>query len=116
LLHLALTHVRHKELLGIIAPLLIAAPLSTQLGSPRQITGSPAAKGGRRGAGPAAFPAAAVTAAVIALGVLSTALALDRRGVRPREDVMPVAAVDAARAAGLDGPVLNSIRFGGYLM
>ena len=32
LLYLALTHVRHVELLGFIAPLLVAAPLAKQLG------------------------------------------------------------------------------------
>ena len=31
LLYLALTHVRHIELLGFIAPLLVATPLAEQL-------------------------------------------------------------------------------------
>ena len=35
--------------------------------------------------------------------------------MQPPEDAAPVAAVKAARAAGLTGNVLNSIRFGGYL-
>src|ERR1700724_2926772 len=34
----------------------------------------------------------------------------------PRGDVPPVAAVEAAREAGLSGHVFNSVRFGGYLM
>jgi hypothetical protein len=109
LLHLALSHVRNAELLGIIGPLLIAAPLGAQLPSPARA----AARGGARRY--AATPVA-VAAVVIALGVLSTAILLDRRGLRPRENVAPVAAVDAARAAGLDRHVLNSLRFGGYLM
>ena len=118
LLHLALTHVRNAELLGIIGSLLIAAPLAAQLRGPAPARPSPAASGVPSGAprGLAAAPLAAAVTIVIALAVLSTALALDRRGLRPRADVMPVAAVDAARAAGLEGPVLNSIRFGGYLM
>jgi hypothetical protein len=108
LLHLALSHVRNMELLGIIAPLLIAVPLAAQLGSPAPAGSAPARR-------PAVVPFATVVI-VIALAFLSTALALDRRGLGPRGDVAPVAAVNAARAAGLDGHVLNSIRFGGYLM
>jgi hypothetical protein len=114
LLHLALTHVRNAELLGIIGPLLIAAALAAQLRSPARTGHGSAASGAPRGL--SAAPLAAAVTIVIALGVLSTALALDRRGIRPRGAVAPVAAVDAARAAGLDGHVLNSIRFGGYLM
>src|SRR5204863_5062102 len=45
LLYLALTHVRNKELLGIIAPLLLAAPLARQLGP----SSPPPARGARRG-------------------------------------------------------------------
>jgi hypothetical protein len=116
LLHLALTHVRNKELLGIIAPLLVAAPLAAQQGAPAR-----AANGSRESGAARSFPTmslatAAIVTIAIALGFVSTALALDRRGIVPREDVAPVAAVDAARAAGLTGHVLNSIRFGGYLM
>jgi hypothetical protein len=113
LLHLALSHVRNAELLGMVGPLLVAAPLAAQLPSPTRAPDGAAAR-----VGPNRFVAApaAAAAVVIALGVLSTAVMLDRRGLRPRENVAPVAAVDAARAAGLDGRVLNSIRFGGYLM
>jgi hypothetical protein len=59
---------------------------------------------------------AAALAAVMALGFFATASALDRRGIAPRGDVAPVAAVEAARQAGLAGHVFNSVRFGGYLM
>jgi len=115
LLHLALTHVRNAELLGIIGPLLIAAP-SRAAAVPGADRAPSAASGAPRGFAPAPLAAAGLVTIVIALGVLSTAVALDRRGIRPRENVAPAAAVDAARAAGLDGHVLNSIRFGGYLM
>ena len=116
LLYLALTHVRNKELLGIIAPLLIAVPLAKQLGpaSPSK-DGSPTRRGGRGGAA-RPLAATAASAAVIALGFFATASALDRRGIAPRADVAPVAAVEAAREAGLSGHVFNSVRFGGYLM
>ncbi len=119
LLYLALTHVRNAELLGIIAPLLVAAPLAAQLAS-----AVPAKAGSAAAAAAAAAPrptmaglaAAAALTAVVALGFFATALALDRRGLRPRADVAPAVAIAAARNAGLSGHVLNSIRFGGYLM
>src|SRR5438132_34427 len=111
LLYLALTHVRNKELLGIIAPLLIAVPLGKQLGP-----ASPSlARGARQGVA-ALLATAGALAAVIVLGFFATASALDRRGITPPGDVAPVAAVQAAREAGLAGHVFNSVRFGGYLM
>ena len=116
LLYLALTHVRNKELLGIIAPLLIAVPLAKQLGPASPRDGSPGRGGARPGRVAAPLVAAAL-AAMIALGFFATASALDRRGIGPRGDVAPVAAVEAAREAGLGGGhVFNSARFGGYLM
>jgi hypothetical protein len=105
LLWLALSHVRNEELLGIIAPLLLAAPLARQLG---------AAAVPQRGR-PSLAALLAATAAT-ALGLFATATALDRRGLEPRGDVAPVAAVEAARETGLDGHVFNSVRFGGYLL
>jgi hypothetical protein len=115
LLHLALTHVRNIELLGIIGPLLIAAPLAAQLGSTARTGSGPAVRPNQRGFVLVSLAVVAAVGVAIALGALSTARALDRQGVHPREDVAPVSAVDAARAAGLNGPVLNSMRFAGYL-
>lgn len=113
LLHLALTHVRNIELLGIIGALLCAAPLAAQLEAPASglMPGS-----GPRPDAPARLAGAAVASLVIALILASTVLLLDRRQIRPPETVAPRAAVQAARRAGLTGHVLNSIRFGGYLM
>ena len=116
LLHLALSHVRNAELLGIIGPLLIAAPLAAQLRSSAEVERSSLASDALARSAPSPFYAAVAVAGVIALGVVSIALALDRRGIHPPETVAPVAAVDAARTLGLNGPVLNSIRFGGYLI
>jgi hypothetical protein len=111
LLWLALTHVRNEELLGIITPLLVAAPLARQLGpASAQERGLPP----DRGRPSVAVPIAAMAA--IALGLFATATALDRRGLEPRGDVAPAAALLAAREAGLGGHVFNSVRFGGYLL
>lgn len=110
LLWLALSHVRNEELLGIIAPLLLAAPLARQLGTPSAQERGLAARGPRS----VAVPLAAIAA--MALGLFATATALDRRGLEPRGDVAPAAALQAAREAGLGGHVFNSVRFGGYLL
>jgi hypothetical protein len=116
LLHLALSHARNAELLGIIGSLLVAAPLSASLGSfapakaplvmtrlwskltLRLITG-----------------ATAVTV-LAAIGFLPAAVALDQIGVHPPDKVAPVNAVEAARKTGLSGRVFNSYGFGGYLI
>ncbi len=105
LLYLALTHVRNQELLGIIAPLLLAAPLAAQLGAP-----SPQRVGAGGGWHSAALAAAAT------LCFFAGAWTLEWRGLQPPGAVAPAAALAAAREAGLDGPVLNSVRFGGFLM
>src|SRR4029077_8637997 len=66
LLYLALTHVRNKELLGIIAPLLIAVPFAKQLGpaSPPK-DGSLTRRGGWGGvAGPHAATGGALAAVI----------------------------------------------------
>ena len=113
LLYLALTHVRHEELLGFIAPLLVAVPLAKQLGPAMRRELAAAYPSGMR-AWPGPRSVLALTTA-IAVGFGATVVALDRRGLQPPEAAAPVAAVNAALAAGLADNVLNSIRFAGYL-
>jgi hypothetical protein len=113
LLYLALTHVRNEELLGIIAPLLVAAPLAAQFAPAAAAQAGGAADGAR---GAAALAAIAVLTASVGLGFFGAAWALDRHGLAPRPDIAPTAAFETARRAGLDGNVFNSVRFGGYLM
>ena len=113
LLWMALTHVRNEELLGIIAPLLIAAPLAAQLSPPAG--GVSPIRASRHRISSALLGIAAL-ATLIVCGFFVTAWALDRGGLAPRQDVAPVAAVEAAGPAGFDGHVFNSVRFGGYLM
>ena len=102
LLHMALAHVRYSEMLGFLAPLVIAGPLALQLGR-REIDPAP-----RRTAWPATL------ALVVALGGASIAAAkvLD---YRPSVLVTPERAVAAVKASGKTR-ILNSYDFGGYLI
>ncbi|WLA62941.1 hypothetical protein [Bradyrhizobium diazoefficiens] len=100
LLHFALAQIRNADLLAMLAPLYLAAPLGRKFGGP---TGDDAA-GSSRGLTLAAF------AGLIA--VSAAALAHD---IRPAPIITPQAAIaqaDLARA----GPVLNDYSFGGYLI
>jgi hypothetical protein len=115
LLWMALTHARNEELLGLIAPLLVAAPMAAQLPLPIS-AGEPSPAQSRRGGKRLSFVGPVILAAAITLGFLATAWALDRGGLTPRENVAPISALEVARRAGLEGQVFNSDRFGGYLM
>jgi hypothetical protein len=98
LLHMALKHQRHGELLGLLAPLLAAPALAPQL---------------RRG--PRIIPAFPSLAAGAALAAAIAALwSLPRIGIA--QDYAPVAALRAVDEANLAGPVFNDYGFGGYLM
>ncbi|HXQ49794.1 MAG TPA: hypothetical protein VN802_01765 [Stellaceae bacterium] len=110
LLHMALSHVRNAELLGFIAPLLVAAPLAAHLRALGLATGIEAvARAPTR-------RAAAIAALVVALGFLATAALFDAARFRPNQEVAPVAALEAVREAGITGPVLNLYGFGGFLV
>jgi hypothetical protein len=103
LLHMALAHTRNSEMLGLLAPLVIAAPLAPQLGR------RDAEPGDRRGG-------SWMTALVLlfALGIASIVMtrALD---YRPSSRMTPAAAVAAVKASGKTH-ILNSYDFGGYLI
>jgi hypothetical protein len=104
LIHFALAQVRNADLLAMLAPLYLAAPLARQFGARTEDD----AAGSARGANP--------TALVTALGVmiLATGLAL-ARDVRPALINTPEAAVANAGLAKA-GPVLNDYSFGGFLI
>jgi hypothetical protein len=103
LLHMALAHSRSSEMLGLLAPLVIAAPLAPQIG--QRETGLVERRS-------AAWPVA--LALVLALGVVSFAMAqfLD---YRPSPLTTPARAVAAVKASGKTH-ILNSYNFGGYLI
>lgn len=116
LLWMALAHVRNEELVGIIAPLLVAVPLALQLspsGAARQPWPLPSRSAPRSWVPAASWAAAlALTSAIFSASII----VLNRSGLAPTAEVAPVDALAAARRAGLTAHVFNSVRFGGYLM
>ena len=100
LLHFALAQSRNTDLLALLAPLYLAAPLARQLGW----EDADAQAGSARG----------ICLATAALVALATGLAL-MRPVEPDPHNAPRAAIAAADLRDA-GPLLNDFRFGGYLI
>jgi hypothetical protein len=114
LFHLSLQHLRHEDLLAVVAPLALVGPMAPQLNAiTRPVGGSSVSR--LFGAPPsrAAAPAVALTLVVIALFVLN---ALRHPVERQDSPITPSAALAAARQAGASGRVLNDEHFGGYLV
>jgi hypothetical protein len=112
--HLALQHVRHADLLALVVPLAVAAPLGAQIRDRlRAMPTSNLSRHIERLAEPAALPAIAMALALmVALGALIVARPIDRSG----DPATPSAALTAARSLGASGPVFNTHRYGGYLI
>lgn len=100
LLHFALAQVRNADLLAMLAPLYLAAPLGRKFGGPTGVNKA----GSSRGLNLAAFG--------MLIAISGAALARD---LRPALSITPQAAIAAANLAKT-GPVLNDYSFGGYLM
>ncbi len=106
LVYLALTSARYAELVGLLAPLLLAPSVGPQL----------------RAAIRPETKARLSLRALHAVTILSTVLFLSSvvflgRGIsRSQGPSLPLDAVRAATAAGGSGPVFNSYNFGGYLI
>ncbi len=101
LVHLALSHSRDAELLALLTPLLLAAPVGEALVSvppPRENT--------PRGQ--------ALALGLLMLLMTAAAVVVGYRHEDPR--IAPASALAAAERAGLSGPVLNDYDFGGYLI
>lgn len=113
LVHMALRHVRHADLLGLVGPLVVAGAVEEAVAARAGALSSLALwRGAERLAGPARWPALALTLAV----ALAAAAPLAMRPLsRPGDRVTPAAAIAAARHLGLSGLVFNSESFGGYL-
>jgi len=100
LLHMSLAHARNDELLVLLAPLFIAAPLRDQLGQ----------------AQPALEPLSRKFIAPLALlAVLASVGLVTTRELRPGYYLTPSAALDALTRAKA-GPILNDYGFGGYMI
>src|SRR5205085_10743815 len=113
LLHMALQHRRHGELVGLVAPLLLAPALAPQL---RASTAGRSAGRVDRGLAELAKPAC-LRGVALAGGVLVAVSAAVLHGAATRTDVAtPAAALAAVEAAHVTGPVLNDYGFGGYLI
>jgi hypothetical protein len=104
LLHLALLQARHADVLGLLAPLVLAQPLARQLGPAEERADKPS----RQSSG--LFNALLVAG----LAALTWALA-STGGWTPRAQISPVGAVAVLKARSAD-PVLNDHDFGGYLI
>lgn len=115
LVHMALRHVRHADVLAIVGPLALAAPLAPTLAA--LIGGQAQSRLGlwfARLARPSGAPGIALAAAVGFALALPTVMRPVTRGAD--DAVSPGAALAAAPRLGLSGPVLNSQVFGGYLV
>jgi len=114
LLHLALQHGRYVELLGFLAPLLVAPALAPQLAE--RSARRPAAALDR-GLAELAKPASRRGIAIAGAAVLAVSVAAERGGfIREASDITPKAALAAGTALHVTGPVLNDYAFGGYLI
>lgn len=100
LLHFALAQIRNADLLAMLAPIYLAAPLGRRLGGPApdDAAGSP------RG----------LNLAALGLLIAASAAAL-ARDVQPAAIITPEAAIAHADLAKT-GRVLNDYSFGGYLI
>ncbi|MBI1403325.1 MAG: hypothetical protein GC147_08935 [Porphyrobacter sp.] len=100
--YMALTHIRHAAVFGFLGAVMLITPIGALLDRPQ-----PASEG--RG-----WPkiAAGLAAIALALGIVNATI----RPLAPPANIQPVAALAAARAAGVKGQVFNAYGFGGYLI
>jgi hypothetical protein len=100
ILHLSLSQARHADLLGLIAPMLLARPLAGQFAA--------FAAGRTMPRISACLPAAAIAMLIAVTGVAAT------RTIAPAAAITPaqaLASIDTAK----NNRILNSYDFGGYL-
>jgi hypothetical protein len=102
LLHMALAQGRASEILALLGPLVLAAPLARQIG-------------GAEASGAAAPARGALFSGVAALLVAGTLLFTSLHRFEPHVHSAPVAAVAALKKLNLSR-VLNDYDFGGYLI
>ncbi len=115
LLHLSLKHARHADLLGLLAPLIVAQSFAAQWFVGRNAT-LQAATLDRHFAAlvPPASPAA--IGLVTALLAAGSWFAVRADMMRPAANMTPEAAVHMVKESQIRGPVLNAYELGGYLI
>jgi len=114
LLHMALRHARYGELLGFLAPLLLAPALAPQLAVYATRFAVPALDRGLAGL---AKPAGAGGVAIAGIVLLAVSAIPLRSDIAPRSDaITPAEALAAVNARHIQGPVFNDYVFGGYLI
>jgi hypothetical protein len=114
LIHLALVHTRHADLVAFVAPLAVVGALGPQLAELMHGGGlSRFASGMARLTPPAPWPTV-VAASLVSL--LFAYAEMPRPIERANDVITPTAALDTAQRLGLKGPVFNSQAFGGYLI
>lgn len=114
LLHMALAHRRHAEVLGFVAPLLVAPSLGAFI----------RARSKRRQVAALDGPLSELAGGATARGAAATALTAAAIGflfllyplIRKPDGFTPAAALDYAKAHHLTGHVFNDYNFGGYLI
>jgi hypothetical protein len=104
LLHLALAHARHGIVLAVVAPLLLADPLTGAFA----VSTPPAPTAARRSALP--------ICAALAVVLLATALRAEGPVRRHDAAASPITAIAHLPPDLRDRPVFNDYAFGGYLM
>jgi hypothetical protein len=111
LMHLGLAHARFVELTGLLGPLIIAAPLGSEL---RRLAFE-VSLGLRAGA--LSIPGSATASAVLALAALGfTYVSAMEPLQRPDDRATPASALAAVKELHLRGNVFNAYQFGGYLI
>jgi hypothetical protein len=117
LVHLALMAMRSISTLGLIAPFLLAAPLAKSwYGASPSSTGKDVEWLDRWFLALVAPARPMAIALTTTLAVLAATALLRLHPPKPHGSIAPVAAVEAACAAGVQGPVLNFPNFGGFLL
>ncbi|WP_139557527.1 hypothetical protein [Methylotetracoccus oryzae] len=114
LIHMALHHIRHVALLGLISPLLLAGPLRSQGAAPSSGHQGPGSFNGfcRRFA-PRLSPHSAALTSLLLFALIGGAY---RANPHPDERLGVFRAIDVARQHGVTGNVLNNPGFGGPLI
>jgi len=114
LLHMALRHGRYGELLGFLAPLIVAPALGLQIAEHLTLRPLSALDRAMTELAKPASPRGIAIAGAALLAV--SAVALWDGAAREASAITPKAAVAAVAARHLQGPVFNDYAFGGYLV